>query len=187
MRYLIYIEGTNDTENGDLKKSFHALFEKAGITKQPKIIMGDGISQTIDKFKNLEWTEKKRTKYEKLLLIDSDCPHEDRDKVITHHSLKEDRDKGKVFFMIQAMEAWFISQKNKVAELYGNDAIKGLSGKPAHEIPKPKQEFARAFEKCGMYYNEVRHGSKILQALDSKTLAADFPDVKNLVTELSKA
>lgn|GEM_PF-2251669 len=187
MRYLIYIEGAKNIENGDLKKAFHALFEKAGITEQPRIIMGNGISQTVDKFKNHQWEEKKRGKYNKLLLIDLDGRDEEKDQKVQFHGLEEDKEMGRIFFMVQAMEAWFIAQKSKVAELYGNDAIKGLPGKPAHEIVKPKIEFSKAFEKSGKFYNEVRHGSKLLGALDTKQLMKDFPDVKNLVTELSKA
>ena len=46
----LYIEGSADTDNGNLRRAFAMLLEKELANKMPRIIMGDGKNQTIDKF-----------------------------------------------------------------------------------------------------------------------------------------
>ena len=47
---VLYIEGTSDLDNGNLRKAFATLLEKELKGRIPQVIMGDGISQTVDKF-----------------------------------------------------------------------------------------------------------------------------------------
>jgi len=182
--YYIYIEGAKNIDNGDLKKSFHMFFEKAGVKRQPRIIMGNGISQTVDKFKNHD-QQLDRKSHGKILLIDSDCLEDDKDAPLSLHQIKEEHSEGIVFFMVQAMEAWFISQKEVLSKLYGTKVIKSLPGRPAHEIVKPKKELIAAFEKVGEKYHEIKDGTKILQNLDPSKLVTDFKDVKELISKLN--
>ena len=67
----IYIEGEN---NPGLRKAFTELLKQELGRNMPKIVLGDGISQTIDKFRKapLEKDE------ERFLLVDSDEPLTDK-------------------------------------------------------------------------------------------------------------
>ena len=53
-RKYLFIEGTKDTANGNLREGFSKLIEQRAKLKMPTISMGEGKSQTIDKFVNSE-------------------------------------------------------------------------------------------------------------------------------------
>lgn len=46
----LIVEGTTDTSNGDLRKGFNKLLSKKLSGKMPRIVMGDGKTQAINKF-----------------------------------------------------------------------------------------------------------------------------------------
>ena len=65
----LYIEGDN---NPDLRMAFSKLLEQELKNGMPKIVMGEGKSQTIQKF----MTAPKKENEERFLLVDSDAPME---------------------------------------------------------------------------------------------------------------
>lgn len=71
----VYIEGEN---NANLRKAFSELLEQELKGEMPKIVLGDGISQTVNKFRSapLEKGE------ERFLLIDSDEPLNDKEDLV---------------------------------------------------------------------------------------------------------
>ena len=69
MSKVIYIEGTQDLDNGDLRLAFAKLLEKELKGKMPRIVMGNGKGQTVDKFQSTP-LQKGEDRY---VLVDSDA------------------------------------------------------------------------------------------------------------------
>ena len=171
-KVVLFVEGTNDDTNGDLRQGFENLLKKELAGKMPIIKLGNGNTQTIRKFSNTEGG--------KLLLIDLDS--DTREERLTAFNLP----KSKTFFMVQAMEAWFLSQPDVLNNYYKTDLK--IPKKHASEISKPDVELQRLTRGTSKKeYHKVRHAVELLSKLDVKKLQEDFPDFKNLVDTLKKA
>lgn len=171
----LIIEGTADTKNGDLRKGFNKLLGKKLNSRMPRIIMGDGKSQAIDKFRNSD---------DSLLLCDLDGPENIRAKEIIAHELETES--NSVFFMIQEMEAWFISQPEILEKFYHLNLKGKIPQKPAIEFANPAeqlQKWTHGVQKKGEYH-KVKHGATLLEMLDADRLMRDFVDFKTLINKL---
>lgn len=173
-RKYLFIEGTTDITNGDLRAGFRKLLEKKSNGKMPTISMGDGKKQTIDKFLNSEDSK---------LLCDLDNNESERINDLKINGIIEREEF--VFYMIQEMESWFISQPNILDEFYNTSISLKLAKKPASDFSEPDKElqkYTRGTKKGP--YHKVNHGSKLLPMLDADKLMQDFPDFKRLIEEL---
>ncbi|MFQ3597761.1 MAG: DUF4276 family protein [Chloroherpetonaceae bacterium] len=173
----LFIEGTNDNKNGDLRKGFGSLLEKILKGRMPRIIMGDDRKQTIKKFLNETDAERK------LLLIDLDAPKEKRESVLTELNIQSEQES--VFFMVQETEAWFCSQPEILDEVFGEEISKKVPKRDPQDIPNPDeklQEWTRQSPKGK--YHKVKHAVELLQKLNAQKLQDSFPDVKNLFSTL---
>ncbi|MEO5643050.1 MAG: DUF4276 family protein [Bacteroidia bacterium] len=167
----LFIEGTTDTSNGDLRVGFGMLIEKKAKGRLLRIVMGKGKSETVKHFKSS--TDSK-------LLCDLDFPSTEADKDLNEYGIKEQYDS--VFYMIQEMEAWFISQPEILDDFYNSEISKRLTKKNASEFVNPDEELQRITKdsKKGMYH-KVNHGSQLLKLLDADKLYNYFPDFKRLI------
>jgi hypothetical protein len=173
-KVVLFVEGTSDDSNGDLRQGFESLLKKELAGKMPIIKLGNGINQTINKFKNTEGG--------KLLLIDLDGVSDTRTERLKAYNLPE----NKAFFMVQAMEAWFLSQPDMLKTYYKTDLK--IPKKHANEISKPDVELQKITKNSvKKEYHKVRHAVELLSKLDVKKLQNDFPDFKNLLDALKKA
>ncbi|MCW3126253.1 MAG: hypothetical protein JWO03_1911 [Bacteroidetes bacterium] len=180
----LFIEGTTEDDNGDLSQGFRMLFEKKLKGKMPKIQMGDGKVSAIDMFKNTVY--KAGEKDDRFLLVDLDANEDKRAKDIKDNDLAKYPDR--CFYMIQEMEAWFISQATDVLDKHFKTSVSGkLAKKVATDFAHPDEEIDRCLRPSGREYHKVKDGVKMLKMLDLDKLMNDFPDVKNLVEELQKA
>ncbi|MCA0387163.1 MAG: DUF4276 family protein [Bacteroidetes bacterium] len=173
----LIIEGTADTKNGNLREGFNKLLRKKLGRNMPRIVMGDGKSQAIDKFLNSS---------NSVLLCDLDGPDETREKDIQMHRFEEYRDS--IYYMVQEMEAWFISQPDILDKFYQADLTKKIPKKHASEFENPDeklQEWTRDSKKGK--YHKVRHGTALLEMLDADKLTEDFPDFKGLIKALRES
>jgi len=67
MKKVLIIEGTKDESNGILRQGFNKLLSQKLKGSMPRIIMGEGKTQAIKKFKNYRITKAtKRGKYHKV-------------------------------------------------------------------------------------------------------------------------
>ena len=173
---ILIIEGTSDRSNGSLSQGFHKLFKKVLGNQGIKIIMGNGKDQAIRKFKG------KRLSEPTFLLIDLDRPEEDKGKELKSKNLQQQQ--AEVFFMIQEMEAWFISQPEIIEKYYG-EPLK-LPKRPAKEISKPTEELQKATKKTQKgKYHKVKDGTALLEMLDAARLRKYFTEFDDLVSQLS--
>lgn len=182
---VLYIEGTSDLDNGSLRKAFSLLLEKELKGRMPQVVMGDGVSQTVDKFlsKPLQLGERR------YLLIDSDrlLTDELRLQIMKAYNdgkpnRKKSLEQGNTFFMIQEAEAWILSQPAvlEAAKISTSSLLK----KNVMEFAKPSEELARLYKKSGKEYHKVIEFVKVFPNLDSAQLKEYFSDYKCLIEAL---
>lgn len=149
----------------------------------PKIILGGGKTQTIKKFfHNVYGAEKL------FLLIDLDGPEQQKESDLYANGLAPNYDK--VFYMIQEMESWFLSQPEILDDFFGkNNKGKSVSEKITKrkvlEIPYPKDELKKITKdsRRGVYH-EIKHAVELLKTLDPEKLENDFQDFRLLIDKI---
>ena len=176
-RVYLFIEGSASTSNGNLREGFSKLLEKKVSGKMPTISMGDGKSQTIRKFLNAEGSK---------LLCDLDAAASEIENDLKKNGLSEHKDF--VYYMIQEMEAWFISQPEILDKFYAEKISTKLAKKDAQLFTEPDKELERITKptKKGKYH-KVSHGAELLKLLDANILYNTFSDFKRLVDALNIA
>ena len=124
----LIIEGGSDKRNGSLRVAFYKLLSKE-IQEDliPKILMGNGKNESIKKYFSSSEVAS--------LLIDLDNEELFREKDISDNSLQDHRDY--VFYMIQEMEAWFLSQPDLLNSYYVDVDWSILDRIIVCEVPKP--------------------------------------------------
>jgi len=173
---ILLIEGTEDKSNGNLREGFSILLDKALGNKKPRIIMGGGKSQTIDKFKNAE---------NALLLCDLDAKEAAKVDDLRKNALHNNQDV--VFYMIQEMEGWFLSQPEILDAFYFAEISKKLAKKHGKLFAEPDKELQKhTRDTRRKIYHKVNHGTQLLGLLDPTKLAADFADFKALVDKIKE-
>lgn len=185
MSKVIYIEGTQDLDNGDLRLAFAKLFEKELKGKMPRIVMGNGKGQTVDKFQSTPLHNGEK----RFVLVDSDAPVNDKESICLHYNeqtpnLKHNCTITNTYFMIQEAEAWILSQP-KVLRKFKIETRK-LPKKNVMEIPNPSDLMATLYKDSGKEYHKVRDFSRVFPELDTKTLKEYFPEFNSLIEVLCK-
>lgn len=179
-----------------LRESFHHLLsQKIDATKfKLEVYNGSGIKQTINFFK-----AKLNKGEEVFLLIDLDSKKSQRLSRLQELELNDKSHSEKVYFMIQEMEAWILSQPDKIEECFRNlKRVKSnkeliedniLKDKEPEEIVKPSEKLHTLLgryyriEKKGKErkkkYSKLRDGADLIQLLDFDRLEQTFEDVRN--------
>jgi hypothetical protein len=182
-KVIIFIEGESNSPNGDLRQGFTKLFKKILVNNLPSTILGDGKSQAIKKF-----LKNKRECDLALLLIDLDKPISELEQDLKDNNLESKR--GDVFYMIQEMESWFLSQPKILDVFYGRDNSKKsisekLSTKKAVDFNQPGKELKRLTKNTLKgEYHKIRHATELLKLIDPFKLERDFDDFKMLIQRL---
>jgi hypothetical protein len=140
----------------------------------PTISMGDGKRQTIDKFINGSNSN---------MLCDLDAPESEKENDLKKYNLYQHKES--VFYMIQEMEAWFISQPEILDKFYNLPISKKLTKKHASEFHEPDKELQRITKDSHKgEYHKVHHGAQLLKLLDANKLFKEFPDFKKIIEKL---
>lgn len=179
---VLLIEGSSNTNNGNLRGGFGKLLRQAG-RPMPKIEMLNDLAGAIKKFK--QEAEKATLNTDRvLLLVDLDGPAEARDEWLAKHDLLRHREQ--VFCMIQEMEAWFLSQPDILHDFYRPPLPHALPKTAPARIPHPAQKLEECTKRHHLKgtYHKTGHGALLLELLNLGRLQADFPDVARLVAAL---
>lgn len=141
--------------------------------------MGDDGRRTIQAFKN-----NIISRYG-FLLIDLDAPGSEKDQKISENKLEDY--KAEVFFMIQEMESWFISQPAILDDYYGEKISQKIKTNNAESISEPDNFLVELTKnsKRGRYH-KVKHGVELLKKLDAKALANTSAEFSALIKRLKK-
>jgi len=177
-----------------LRESFYNIIYKLvdntdfSINIQPS----SGYKQAVKFFKN-------RLTGNTILIIDLENPKEYRDGKLIELELQDYGDK--VFFMIQEMEAWILSQPEQIEECYKNRYKREKSdieisednlikGKHPEDIVKPswvlkvllKRYFSyeKRNKKKKKEYGKLKDAPELLNSLNVNKLHDVFSDVKSL-------
>ena len=171
----LFIEGTRDVSNGDLREGFRKLLEQKVKGTMPRISMGDGKTQTIGKFL--------RSDHARMLCdLDNSPKHVEAD--LREYDLLDRR--NEVFYMIQEMEAWILSQPDVIDKFYCEDVSRRVPKKQVELIAEPDKELQNITRNSRRgKYHKVKHGSQLLQMLDAGRLYTDFADFKRLIDNLN--
>ncbi len=179
---ILFIEGTTDDTNGNLRQGFYKLLSKKLKGIMPRIKMGDGITTTVKKF-----LKNKRSK-DNFLLIDLDKPKSEKDNKISEYRLSDY--KNYVFFMIQEMETWFLLQPEILDEYYGKGTSEKLINKNSEQIEaisKPAEYLMKLTKdtKKGEYH-KVRHGVLLLEKINADELEKKSSEFASLIRRLKE-
>lgn len=185
MGKILFIEGTKDLDNGDLRKAFAKLLEKELKGNMPRIVMGNGKEQTVDKFQSTPLPDGE-TRY---LLFDSDAPVESKDDTCQHYNeqnpnFKQPCTRVNTYLMIQEAEAWILSQPDVLKRFKIN--VNRIPKRNVMEIPDPSDLMATLYKDSGKEYHKVRDFSRIFPELDTNALKEYFSEFKDLIKELRK-
>jgi len=172
-----------------LRQSFYELLTQQFSPYDFNLVikMGSGEKQTVKFLKN--------SSVDAIALIDLD--HKDKkDKLAT---LEASDFAKQIFFMVQTMEAWILSQPDKI-ELYGKNEYltrvksnslieedKSIKDKHPESLIHPdailktilKRYFKQGNRKKG--YGKLKDAPKFINLLELDKLVATFEDVRNMV------
>lgn len=186
---VLYIEGTTHLENGDLRRAFHLFLEKEMKGKMPRIVMGDGKEQTIDKFH----TTPLKTNEVRFLLVDSDKQLEEESQRTVYAEFNNRRKtrlvdctQNNTFFMIQEAEAWILSQPEVLKKEAKLIKVK-IPQMQIMAINNPSDYLASIYKGNGKTYHKVIDFCKVFPKLDTKVVIATFNDFKRLLEEIKEA
>lgn len=208
----IYVEGVRSENpavstvdnSAVFRENFHKLFSQQ-LSPQEfdlKIMTIGSITRTRE---TLEKMERRGTNG--VLLIDLDAPKEKREERLNRY---KPRDREKIFLMIQEMEAWIISQVDKIEAFAnnegwtrkrGDEAIADnplIRGRHPEEIDKPGQTLDTILRQYfdvvkirkgrtrtkGKRYSKAKDGSRLIGLLELKILMQQFDEVERLVNHI---
>jgi hypothetical protein len=179
VKKVLYIEGEPGRKGNYLRQAFSELLEKE-VQNKPAIKLCGNTDETAKAFNSSEspssWA-----------LIDMDGVKSERTKKIEKYKLQEKEER--LFFMIQEMEAWFLSQPTILTDFYKIDKFDKLKNRIAEEIENPAElleNITKATPTKKGRYTKLEHDHILLPLLDSKKLCNDFEDFKKLVTALNQ-
>lgn len=177
IKCILFIEGTSNTNNGSLKMGFNKLLSQKLGRKMPRIIMAEGKSIAVKKFKKSTLSD------EKYLLVDLDAPPPEKAKDLEKNKLLTEEEI--VFYMIQEMETWFISQPKILDKFYKTNISTKLPQKQPQSIKEPDKLLMRLTKNTAKgTYHKVNHGTQLLELLDAEKLAVAFPEFADLIAKL---
>ena len=192
MSVRIYVEGGGDDEDTitRCRQGFAAYCAKAAPGKhRPRIVPCGGRNQTFDKFRSAAQTGKVGDLC--VLLVDSEGSVGTKSPV-AYLSARDGwdfptLDRHQVFLMVQAMEAWFLADREALAAFYdGGFLEKSLPGDPTNIEAVPKTDLESKLKhasrpaKTKGVYHKVKHGLALLALIDPDKVergsphAADF-------------
>ncbi|SDD33038.1 DUF4276 family protein [Williamwhitmania taraxaci] len=117
------------------------------------------------------------------MLCDLDAPETKIADDLKENEISDYKDS--VFFMIQEMEAWFISQPEILDHFYNDNISNRLAKKHASLFEEPDKELQRITKNTARKtYHKVNHGAQLLKLLDIDKLMRDFPEFKRLIDKL---
>lgn len=179
---ILFVEGSSNIANGDLRGGFGRLLEQARPRPMPKIIMCNDTAGAIRLFR-LEVSKPNSAFRRILLLVDLDGPDATRAAWLATNSLTPHE--AQVFFMVQKMEAWFLAQPEMLLSFYKPKLAHTLPAALPAQVPHPDQALARCTKgTIKDTYHKTRHGARLLAELRLADLQTTFPDVARLVAAL---
>ncbi|MGH9446378.1 MAG: DUF4276 family protein, partial [Terriglobia bacterium] len=181
----VYVEGGGDRKkiSDDCRRGFGQLFEKmAPVGQQPKVIACGGRSSAFETFQRDYMAGKEGFL---ILLVDSEGPVGENETAWQYlHNRQHDawqqpdgtvEDQAQL--MVQCMESWFLADKEKLKQYYGQRFLPGSLPGQTNIEEIPKQDVEQALKHASRNtqkgaYHKTRHGFELLELLDPARLRA---------------
>lgn len=190
-RVVIHFEG-----NGKLKEGFRKLFERR-VKVKFILIAGGSNAETVKDFLR---SCRQNPSDLNVLLIDSEGPAQSVSEAM--RALRSRRywnanaapEDERINFMVQAMEAWFIADRNALKRHFGKGFGVGSLPNPQNaESVSPKDltdSINQALRAIGgrrrRKYDKVRDGARLLALIDESTVRRNCPSFGRLMDFLSR-
>ncbi len=183
-----------------LRESFHQLLSKGlNNTEEIRIEIDTKASYT-SVLKAIKYV--KEVSSNTLALLDLDGDESQRNKRIVQYGLEEYGDF--VFFMIQAMESWILSQPNAIEKTFvsydkiidlpiaENELLKGLlpqsisqPDKVLNSLLLEYYQYERGGKIKKVKYGKLKNSYLLIEQLDINELRRQFADVNNLLNKIN--
>lgn len=177
----IYIEGKN---NPSLRASFVKLLRKELSGVMPRVVMGDGISNTVSKFRTAPLAKGE----ERFLIVDSDEKIVDRADLVKRvnnkcgqKNCKIEATEDNTFFMEQEVEAWILSQPEALRQ---RGIHEGLPLNNITSIRKPSEMLAAIYLQNNKTYHKTKEFPKVFGLLEPDKLQSFSSEYKSLIEKL---
>ena len=200
MNVKVYVEGGGDARalRTRCREGFSEFFRKAGLEgRMPRIVASGGRQQAFKDF----CTALNRAGADNfiVLLVDAEAPVAPGDGPWNHLHGRDAWErpaaagKDNIHLMVQCMEAWFLADKDTLAEFFGNGFNQGAlpAGPEIEEVAKLDvlDGLKAATRHCGKRgkkgeYGKGRHSFEILARIDPARVTEASPHARCLVETL---
>ena len=194
VRATLYIEGGGEGRElgARFREGWNAFFKKADLASKTKIVRGGGRDKTFDLF--VTAIENNRPNVVPILLVDSEDPVAKGHTVWQHLSARDgwqrpsNADDDQAFLMVQAMETWFLVDRDALRKYFGarfrQNALKKWPGLEA--VPKPTVLYALkcATAACTKHYAKGKVSFELLAHIDPALVATACPHAEALLNRL---
>lgn len=202
MNVKVFVEGGGSGKGGasvnsDCRKGFSKFFESAGLKgKMPRIIACGSRNNAYNKFCS-EIASAKESDFS-ILLVDSEAPVETGVAAWRHLKANDNWDKpdnvsdDQAHLMVQAMEAWIVSDRVNLSEYYGDKFNDNALPKPTRNIEEiTKDELCDSLKKATNdtrkgKYNKGRHSFDLLASTNPQLVMDASPHARNLIKALDR-
>lgn len=187
MSVRVYVEGGGNNKDTlkRCREGFASYCQKlASASGRPRIVACGGRQQAFDRFNTAVRSSQAQDVC--ALLVDSEGPVTSATAV--QHLRARDGwdfpalDRHKVFLMVQAMEAWFLADRETLAAFYdGGFLARSLPGDPMNVETVPKDDLEPALKHASAptrtkgEYHKVRHGFALLALIDPQNVGDASP------------
>ena len=192
----LYIEGGGERRDlsARFREGWNEFFKSAGLASKTKVVRGGGRGKTFDLF--VTATENNRPNEIPILLVDSEDPVASGHTVWQHLFARKDdgwqrppnADDDQAFLMVQAMETWFLADRDALRKYFGTrfrqNALKKWPDLEA--VPKPTVLAAlkRATAACTKHYAKGKVSFELLAHINPDLVTTACPHAEALLKRL---
>lgn len=198
MNVTVYLEGGGNGRELRTKcrRGFSDFFRKAGLAgSMPKLVACGARDMAYDRF---------RTAFDGsgeifvVLLVDSEGPVTENVDSWAHLRRRDNWRKparatdDNAHLMVQCMEAWFLADKDTLAEYFGDGFNRNVLPRQANVEDIPKTDIERGLKNATRQctpkgqYNKGRHSFAILAQLSPEKVTAASPHAGRLIKTLGE-
>jgi len=171
----IYFEGASELREG--MRSFLGEIKTAD-GRNPKLISGGGRERAIADFRK---SFRSHPDALNLLLIDSEGPDTGRlfETICQPQQIPETA-RGKIFWMVECMESWFLADIDAVSRYYREDLAEALHGNPnVEEIPK-RDVMTKLKAATNGRYHKTKDAPHLLKVIRPQKVRKAAPNCRRL-------